>query len=208
MTEKKKIFFFDFDGVILDTVALKGEAFKEVYSSEMKCLQEKVLNYHNENGGVSRVDKFQFWEKEIFKRDLTSDRIDYLCKLFNTIVLDKVKAAREIAGATQFVQSLNPKNCYVITGTPHEEIGIILRERGLCDLFCEFYGYPYEKSSVMKEIMNKRKLQPLDCVMFGDSMTDYLASKAAEIDFIGINPSKELRKQRDIISYKDFNEFN
>jgi len=207
MTEKK-IYFFDFDGVILDTVGLKGEAFQEVYSSEMKCLQEKVLNYHNENGGVSRVDKFHFWEKEIFKRDPTSDRIDHLCKLFNTIVLDKVKAAKEIAGATQFVHSLSAKNCYLITGTPHEEIRIILRERGLCDLFNEFYGYPYQKSSVMKEIINKRKIQPSDCVMFGDSMTDYRASKAAKVDFIGINPSKELLKQRDIISYKDFNELN
>jgi beta-phosphoglucomutase-like phosphatase (HAD superfamily) len=49
---------FDFDGVILESVTVKTEAFRELFSSEPDCPDE-IVEFHKRNGGMSRYDKFR-----------------------------------------------------------------------------------------------------------------------------------------------------
>ena len=53
-----KNIFFDFDGVIADSVNVKTEAFEKIYLPYGKEIAEKVINHHRENGGMSRFEKF------------------------------------------------------------------------------------------------------------------------------------------------------
>ena len=53
-----KVVILDFDGVILDSVNIKTEAFKEIFNRESKVIQNKIVNYHLKNGGISREKKF------------------------------------------------------------------------------------------------------------------------------------------------------
>ena len=57
--QSKKLFIFDFDGVIVDSVDIKTEAFGEIYSNYGSSITEKVKNYHIENGGLSRYEKIR-----------------------------------------------------------------------------------------------------------------------------------------------------
>ncbi|MGB9498885.1 MAG: hypothetical protein ACKVE4_03865 [Dissulfuribacterales bacterium] len=53
--------FFDFDGVIFDSVNVKTDAFAnmfEVYGAEVR---DAVVKYHLDNGGVSRMEKFKYY---------------------------------------------------------------------------------------------------------------------------------------------------
>ena len=59
---------FDFDGVIVDSVEIKGEAFREIYTTYGKEISDKVIEHHELNGGVSRFDKFRFYHNNFLKK--------------------------------------------------------------------------------------------------------------------------------------------
>ncbi len=68
--------FFDFDGVIAESVSAKTDAFKEMYLPYGEKIAEEVVDYHIKNGGVSRYEKFRHWEKKFFNK-LFKAKADY-----------------------------------------------------------------------------------------------------------------------------------
>ena len=67
-----KAIIFDFDGVILNSVNVKTEAFKELYKQYGSAVVKKVEKYHLENGGISRFEKFKYYHKNFLNIDLNS----------------------------------------------------------------------------------------------------------------------------------------
>ena len=57
MRDNIKSIIFDFDGVILDSLEAKSEAFEELYADYGTSIVKKVRKYHLSNGGVSRQKK-------------------------------------------------------------------------------------------------------------------------------------------------------
>ena len=53
------VFIFDCDGVILDSNILKSEAFEHALTLEDKSDVERLIQYHKDNGGISRYEKFR-----------------------------------------------------------------------------------------------------------------------------------------------------
>ena len=53
--------FFDFDGVLVDSVQVKTKTFETLFAKYGKEVQEKVIKHHLENGGMSRYKKFQHY---------------------------------------------------------------------------------------------------------------------------------------------------
>jgi beta-phosphoglucomutase-like phosphatase (HAD superfamily) len=53
-----KAVLFDFDGVIVESVYVKTEAFRELFAGESEYLSE-ILAFHLANGGMSRYTKFE-----------------------------------------------------------------------------------------------------------------------------------------------------
>ena len=49
----------DFDGVILESVSVKTEAFRTLFSFVPKHVDE-IVQFHIDNGGMSRFDKFRY----------------------------------------------------------------------------------------------------------------------------------------------------
>ena len=53
--------FFDFDGVIKDSVRVKSEAFEKLFSSFGDKASKKVRRHHESNGGMSRFEKIPIY---------------------------------------------------------------------------------------------------------------------------------------------------
>lgn len=70
-----KAIFWDFDGVIADSVNVKTDAFYELYLPYGKEVAEKVKEYHLANGGVSRFKKFEYWETELLGKAAPVPRV-------------------------------------------------------------------------------------------------------------------------------------
>ena len=120
-------YFFDFDGVIKDSVDCKTEAFVSMYSKYGNQIAEKVKNYHLKHGGISRFEKFKFWHKNYLNLELSNDEIQTLANEFSILVLDKVIKSDYVSGVKEFLEkNYQKKNMWVITGTPTTEILEIL----------------------------------------------------------------------------------
>ena len=52
---------FDFDGVVLESLNVKTNAFKKLYEPYGSDISKRVVEHHLENGGVSRFDKIKFY---------------------------------------------------------------------------------------------------------------------------------------------------
>ena len=58
---------FDCDGVILDSNAIKTQAFREALPGEPEDLVEQLVSFHKATGGVSRYVKLEYFFKELKK---------------------------------------------------------------------------------------------------------------------------------------------
>jgi len=107
-----KNIFFDFDGVIAESVAAKTDAFREMYAHYGNDIADKVVDYHVKNGGVSRFEKFKYWEKTFFNREMSEEVMRKKANEFSNLVLKKVINAPEVDGAKYFIKKYYKKIKY------------------------------------------------------------------------------------------------
>ena len=79
-----KNIFFDFDGVIVESVSAKTDAFEEMYLPYGKDIAAKVVEYHKLHGGVSRYEKFKYFHKEFLNEVINQEKVDELAIQFST----------------------------------------------------------------------------------------------------------------------------
>ena len=186
--EKYQGIIFDFDGVILDSVNVKTEAFAEIYKNYGEEVVAKVKQYHLLHGGVSRFEKFKYFHNVILGIEIDENEINNLAKQFNELVFEKVIASPFIFGAKEYIQKVfNSHALFICTGTPENEMLEILTSLNLISYFKAVYGSPTKKKVILDNLMDRFKLNATSLVYFGDAMTDYEAATAKNIDFIGVN---------------------
>lgn len=182
---KIKSLFFDFDGVIADSVSCKTDAFREIYLPFGEDVASRVVKHHLNNGGVSRFEKFVYYHNKFLGKSISQNELDSLCKTFSKLVLDKVSESDEIQGFTAFVQEHGAKfNKWIITGTPTAEMHVILKRRQIDNIFVGAYGSPEKKSFWTEHIIDKHNLNREQIVFIGDAKADYEAAKNAGVKFI------------------------
>lgn len=206
--DTKKIFIFDFDGVLVDSVEIKTNAFYELYIEYGSDVAEKVILHHRANGGMSRYDKFRFYHKQYLDKSISDEELDKLDEEFSLLVIDNVVKANEILGASKLLERVCVKRkCFICSATPEVEIQKIIKLRGWSNYFISVLGSPTSKSNNLNEIIKKSKLNSIDAVFFGDAMADYEAAKDNLIDFIGVGELWENSDYADSITGNiiDFN---
>lgn len=205
---KYKAFFFDFDGVIVDSLDVKTEAFGELFSMYGKDISEKVIEYHRNNGGVSRYEKFKYFYKNLLNKKIDQKIIRKLDKDYSRLAVEKVITVPYIKGAMAFLKKLNRVNtdCFIVSGTPQKEIRYILKRRRIRRFFREAVGSPSDKTENVKGILKEYKIDPKKAVFFGDAKSDYNAARDNGVDFVGIvnDKSKELKGLPCTCKAKDF----
>jgi HAD superfamily hydrolase (TIGR01549 family) len=177
--------FFDFDGVIVESVDIKTRAFAKLFEHEGEGIVKKVISYHLENAGVSRYEKFRYIYKEILRRFLSDEEFEMLCKKFAASVMDGVVKAPYVAGAKEFLENYSQAyKCFVVSATPQEEIEGIIQKRHIRHFFKAVHGAPAKKNDAVKNILVKENIDPCNAVYVGDAMSDYLAAKENGVTFI------------------------
>jgi Predicted phosphatase/phosphohexomutase len=180
--------FFDFDGVILDSVDVKTKAFTKMFREYGQEVEKKVVEYHLNNGGVSRFDKFRYYYEKILNKPVNEEIIKTLSEQFADLVVEGVLASPFIPGARESLEELKNNNipCYIVSATPHEEINLIVEEKELSGYFKEVHGSPRKKWEICQEIINKENYNPQNCLVIGDAMSDYEAAFKNGGCFLGI----------------------
>ena len=167
-------FFFDFDGVLADSVEVKTEAFAKLYETYGPGVVAQVIDHHRRHGGMTRTEKFLHYHRDYLGRTLSDEEMAELCREFSELVVDKVVGAREIRGAGEFLRKwCSQLPCFVISATPQEEIRQIVLRRGMMGYFKEVFGAPASKKDNLQRLLNQFHLNPSKCCLFGDAESDY-----------------------------------
>ncbi|MBC30319.1 MAG: hypothetical protein CMH48_05695 [Muricauda sp.] len=176
--------FFDFDGVIAESVNAKTEAFRKMYLKHGQEIADQVVKFHIENGGVSRYDKFRHWEKTFFDRNLSETEVNAMAKRFSDLVLDEVIAAKEVRGVKEFLEKYHSQyNFWIITGTPTQEIEIIVKKRNLSKYFKGVHGSPKNKKHWSEYLIKTERLDREKTLFIGDATTDMEAAEFSQLHF-------------------------
>jgi len=177
--------FFDFDGVIAESVDIKTNAFAKLFEREGKTIVEKIVEYHRHNTGVSRYDKFRYFYREILGRPLPDDEFQRLCDMFSALVTDEVVRAPYVKGALEFLQTYSPRySSYIVSATPQQEMEDIVARRKIGSFFKKIYGSPIKKEAAVKETLNNENILPENAVYIGDAKSDYEAAVLNGVHFI------------------------
>lgn len=199
---------FDFDGVIVESVDIKTDAFARLFESEGKEVVKKVVEYHLANTGVSRFEKFKHIYKEILKKELKEEIFKDLCQQFSKLVVDEVVKAPFVLGAIEFLKNYAQEyKFFVVSATPEDELENILGRREIKHYFAGVYGAPQKKSAVIKKIIDTNNLRPQEVIYIGDALSDYKAAKINSVYFVArVQSDNNLFEGIDCLKIKDLME--
>jgi phosphoglycolate phosphatase-like HAD superfamily hydrolase len=175
--------FWDFDGVIKETVTLKEDAFVELFASHGPALGERIRQHHVEHGGVSRLQKIPLylsWAGEA----PTPARVAHLCDRFGQLVRQRVLEAPWVPGVRELLGATGPQRRVLVTATPHDEIMDLLPKLGLASQFHATFGAPTSKQQAIRITIEQQRVDPARCLMIGDSTGDRDAATANGVPFL------------------------
>lgn len=184
-----KAIIFDFDGVLVESVDVKTRAFARLFETYGPPVVQKVVEHHLAHGGMSRFEKIAYYYAAFLKKPLTREALDRLCARFAAMVVEEVVSAPLVEGAGSFLAENSIKyKLFVVSGTPQDELRIIVGRRGLDKYFEGVFGSPADKVLLTRRILERWDLQKDHVVFVGDSLTDYEAARNTGIRFLGRVP--------------------
>ncbi|GMB94553.1 HAD family hydrolase [Helicobacter heilmannii] len=205
-----EVVVWDFDGVVFDSMHLKGEGFKELFRRHTKA-DEVALKafegYHYTNGGVSRSDKIAHFYTQILKKTIDADKINALVQEFGQII-EKDLFSREHLNleVMDFIKGNYQKYVFHIASAAlHTELQVLCEFLGILPYFKSVEGAPPAKAKILANMCARYGYDPSQMVLIGDSKSDYESAKANKIAFLGYNnPAlKELLPSSYIQDFKD-----
>ena len=199
--------FFDVDGVLIDSIGIKGDAFVETFS-DFPDSARNVRAFHEAHGGLNRKVKVRGILEMLTGSEPSQSDVDARVRFFSGLACERVSMAPEIPGARQHLESWFGRcSLFAVSATPHDELQVILKRRGLNDFFEAISGWPHEKSSSIRNTIALRGYEPSRCVLIGDSAEDDHAAKRASVKFLQYCQSPTILSTGvQINSWEEFNQ--
>tara|TARA_B100001250_G_scaffold103200_1_gene86990 strand:- start:8042 stop:8674 length:633 start_codon:yes stop_codon:yes gene_type:complete len=183
-TDKYDLIFWDFDGVIKESVSVKTDAFVELFKPYGSDVCKQVKNHHLANGGMSRYDKIPLYLGWAGLEQNDAE-VQNFCGKFSSIVKDKVIASAWVPGVEEFLQNNKENHIFVlVSATPQIELEDICKSLKLTGVFCRVYGAPNNKTESIRTSMIDYEIPSSACLMIGDAEADIEAAQDNEIHFI------------------------
>ena len=202
-----KAIIFDFDGVITESVGVKADGFAMIYHQYGNKVVNKILKHHYANGGVSRYEKFRHYHKTFLGKELSDSDLEELGKRFSEFVVNSVIEAPYVSGALEFfTENYKKYSLFISTGTPQNEIEIIIKEKAIDHYFIEVHGSPRSKIDHINSILINNVLSKHQTIFVGDAIQDCKAAKTAGLKFIARIHEKNLYLAEEPYLIKDLSE--
>jgi phosphoglycolate phosphatase-like HAD superfamily hydrolase len=191
---------WDFDGVILDSVKIKGDGFIELFKEYDKESLKQMEEFHYAYGGVSRFEKIKFFFEKIIRKDINANEVNKLACRFAEIIEHRIGDKNNlIEEAVSYIKENHQKyNFHIVSGAEHIEINKLCDNFGLTKYFISIDGSPTKKDILVKKVIEKYKYKKEETILIGDAMTDYESASINNIVFYGYNN----------IKLKDYNYLN
>jgi HAD superfamily hydrolase (TIGR01549 family) len=184
-----KNIIFDFDGVILDSMPIRDYGFREIFKDFDSKLVDSLIEYHNQNGGLSRFHKIKYFYNNLLNKEIAEEKILELSSEFSKIMKNKLADKNLLISETvEFIKNNYKKyNLHIASGSEDKELNYLCKELEIRDFFISINGSPTKKSKIIEKILKENNYEKNKTILIGDSINDYEASKANGIEFYGFN---------------------
>lgn len=200
-----RVVITDFDGVILESEKAKDKAFHSFFEQFPEHIAREIFSFHMSNKKISRYDKLNHLFNNILPAPPPVQKQKRLKEILDEMILSHVCEANEIPGANDFLKQAKGYNIpvYVVSGTPFEQLRLVLKEKRLLSFFKHVFGGA-SKPDTIKEIINAEKVNNSQTFYAGDLIYDQQAADEVKTPFIGIG--EEIFDQHLFSKYKDWND--
>lgn len=191
---KYSIILWDFDGVILDSMAIRGLGFEKTLSEFPEHEVRQLLDFHQRNGGLSRYVKFRHFFETIRNEKITDKQVLEYAQRFSVIMLELlIDKKLLIEDSLRFIKEEHDNyKFHIVSGSDGIELNKICEGLGLSSYFLSIEGSPTPKTKLVSDILKSHNYEKNTVCLIGDSINDKEAAENNEIDFFGYN-SIELR---------------
>lgn len=178
----------DFDGVVVESIPLKTAAFRKVFSFAPEHLDE-IIEFHLENGGMSRYDKYRYIYANILHEPLTPEQEERLASEYVGLIFESMLTVPYVEGAEELLRDCSRRlPLYIVSATPEGEMYEIARRRDLTKYFVRIYGSPKTKAECIREILAETGAAPEEALFVGDAPNDWQAAYETGVRFIARIP--------------------
>ena len=189
---------FDCDGVILNSNKIKTESFKKILFQFNKNAVDEFLNYHRNNGGVSRYIKIDYFltyilpkytkllENKDNKLSSLLENYSNECKksLYNSEVACDLDKLKDITNNIPWI---------IVSGGDQKELRDVFEYKKLSRFFDGgIYGSPEKKIDIIKRQIKKGFIN-YPALFLGDSKLDHTVAKSLNIDFLFVTNWTDFR---------------
>ena len=203
-----ELIFWDFDGVIKESVSVKTDAFVDLFRPYGRDVCEQVRQHHLANGGMSRFQKIPTYLKWA-GLEASDANVTEFCDKFSRSVKDKVVTSAWVPGVQDFLQINKNKYIFVlVSATPQDELEDICNALNLSEVFFKVFGAPASKSDSIRSSILYHEVDASSCLMIGDAEADMKAAQDNEISFMfrRHQDNRHLSINSEIQIFEDFNE--
>ena len=184
LIKKAKTVFWDFDGVIKESVEVKSDAFERLFIPFGKDIAKKVITHHEDHGGMSRFDKLPIYLVWAGKNP-TQRIVDQYADKFSQLVKQKVIDSDWVDGIKEYLQEhYHKQQFFLVTATPQLEIEYILNQLKIKLYFQKVIGSPINKGKAVESLLKEYDVDPIQAIMVGDSISDYKAAESNHVAFV------------------------
>jgi phosphoglycolate phosphatase-like HAD superfamily hydrolase len=175
---------WDFDGVIKESVAVKSDAFEQLFAPFGPEIAARVRRHHECNGGMSRYDKLPLYLEWAGQAAAPAD-IAHYDTLFSAAVEQAVIDSAWVPGAMEYLAATHGSQpSTLITATPQAEIERILGALRVYSLFRSVQGAPTPKIEAIRRVIAGLDVRPDAALMIGDAESDLQAAVANGVPFL------------------------
>ncbi|CAA7621742.1 HAD family hydrolase [Magnetospirillum sp. UT-4] len=178
----------DFDGVILESVDVKDQAYGRLFEGIGDDVRDRILVEHRSTPGVPRPEKVRRLYRLAFGRQAEDAEADRLVARYAGLVAAGMRASPPVPGFMALAQSCDLP-LYVVTAAPEDEVRGIVAERGWSGMFRDVMGAPRAKSDLLRDVCRRENVAPADILFVGDRPNDHRAAVEVGAAFIGRVPS-------------------
>lgn len=190
---------FDCDGVLLDTMPAKIEAFRSwvppIYASHEAAFMKRVMH----GFGTSRRHHIESFYREIVGIQPGQEFLNAEVARFTDLCEPLCAEAGWRTGSREFVLRCIEEGAlrYVLSGTPQEPLEEMLHANSGGELFDNIIGSPPAKPESMEHILVGTGVHPDKAVFIGDADADRLAAEHVGAHFVYF-PSEAARPHGEI----------
>lgn len=188
---------FDYDGTLADSNRIKREAWFDVFA-RLGCPRAETTALLGEHPTADRYELIDVMlaalatqarlPADAGREQLAAD----LARAYNERCEDEQATCPEMPGAGDLLRKLAPRMpLYVNSATPQEPLRRIVARRGWEGLFRGVFGRPNDKADILRDILAREDLTPVELAMVGDGPADWQAAQAVGCPFFAVGELTE-----------------